>query len=594
MFSAVFPIAMLRRGFLVLLAFVVAIALSGCNLSEFKTAAAQVSQIVVVTTTDPKTFNYALIQESPNISSFTYEGLATENGVTKEVEPALADSWKISDDKLRYIFTLQEGLKWSDGEPLTADDVVFSFNDIYLNKRIPTYYQDGLKIGKSKVFPKVRKLDNRRVEFTLPEPFSPFLRTIAAGVAILPEHALRQAVETTRPDGRPEFISTWGTNTNPAKIIVNGPYKIDSYSPNQRVIFRRNPYYWRKDAQGNQQPYIERVIWQIVESGETALMQFRSGGLDLLEIGPSSFQLLKREEKRGNFAIQNAGPDSGTSFITFNLNQGSRNGKPLISPIKSRWFNNVAFRQAIAYGINRQAMINNILRGLGETQNSPISVPSPYFFSPQAGLKVYDYNPEKAKELLLGAGFKYNNQGQLLDAEGHRVRFTMMASAGGRPLITAQMQKDLSKLGIQVDLQFLDFSVIGDKLDNTLDWECWYGAITGGIEPASGSNIWTLDGNFHVFNQKKPALSGWEASDWEQQIDRLYVQGARELDEAKRKAIYVETQHLAQEYLPFIHLFNILALAAVRNTVQGVKYTSIFPSPQSYNWNIYELKVAEE
>ncbi|HEY9633710.1 MAG TPA: ABC transporter substrate-binding protein [Coleofasciculaceae cyanobacterium] len=597
MISAVFPNMPWRRWFVGLLALIVAIALSGCNPTELKTQAAQVPQMVVVTTTDPKTFNYALIQESPNISSFTYEGLASVNGATGNVEPALAESWTVSEDKLRFVFTLREGLKWSDGQPLTADDVIFTFNDIFLNKRIPTYFQDGLKIGKSKAFPKVRKLDDRRVEFTLPEPFSPFLRSIAAGIAILPEHALRKAVETTRPDGRPEFLSTWGTDTDPAKIVVNGPYKLENYFSSERLTFRRNPYYWRKDAQGNPQPYIERIVWQIVENVDTALTQFRSGGLDLLEIGPGSFQLLKREEKRANFAIQSAGPDSGTMFLCFNLNKGRRNGKPLVDPIKSRWFNNVAFRQAIAYGIDRQALINNIFRGLGEPQDSPISVPSPYYVSPKEGLKSYDYNPEKAKELLLGAGFKYDNKNQLLDDQGNPVRFTMLISAGGRPLITAQIKQNLSKIGIQVDLQFLSFNIIGEKISNSLDWECWYGAITGGLEPADGANIWSVDGNFHVFNQKpqsgQPPIEGQEVADWEKKIDQLYIEGAREFDEAKRKAIYAETQRLAQENLPFIHLVNSLALVAVRNSIQGVKYTSIFSSPASFNWNIYELKVVK-
>jgi peptide/nickel transport system substrate-binding protein len=598
MISAVFPNMPWRRWFVGLLALIVAIALSGCNPTELKTQAAQVPQMVVVTTTDPKTFNYALIQESPNISSFTYEGLASVNGATGNVEPALAESWTVSEDKLRFVFTLREGLKWSDGQPLTADDVIFTFNDIFLNKRIPTYFQDGLKIGKSKAFPKVRKLDDRRVEFTLPEPFSPFLRSIAAGIAILPEHALRKAVETTRPDGRPEFLSTWGTDTDPAKIVVNGPYKLENYFSSERLTFRRNPYYWRKDAQGNPQPYIERIVWQIVENVDTALTQFRSGGLDLLEIGPGSFQLLKREEKRANFAIQSAGPDSGTMFLCFNLNKGRRNGKPLVDPIKSRWFNNVAFRQAIAYGIDRQALINNIFRGLGEPQDSPISVPSPYYVSPKEGLKSYDYNPEKAKELLLGAGFKYDNKNQLLDDQGNPVRFTMLISAGGRPLITAQIKQNLSKIGIQVDLQFLSFNIIGEKISNSLDWECWYGAITGGLEPADGANIWSVDGNFHVFNQKpqsgQPPIEGQEVADWEKKIDQLYIEGAREFDEAKRKAIYAETQRLAQENLPFIHLVNSLALVAVRNSIQGVKYTSIFSSPASFNWNIYEVKVVEK
>ncbi|MGH2414329.1 MAG: ABC transporter substrate-binding protein, partial [Microcystaceae cyanobacterium] len=473
-----------------------------------------VSQLVIAPTGDPQTFNAALSQTVPNIFNFTYEPLAALNGVTKKIEPALAESWEISEDKLRYIFTLREGLKWSDGKPLTADDVVFSFNDIYMNKRIPTYSQDNLRIGVSKAFPKVRKLDNRRVEFVMPEPYVPFLALVAAELAILPEHALRQAVETNRSDGRPQFFSTWGIDTDPKKIIVNGPYTLESYAPNQRLVFRRNPYYWRKDAQGNPQPYIERVVWPIVENAETGLMQFRSGGLDVLEIGPGSFQLLKREEKRGNFSIQNAGPDTGTSFIAFNLNKGSRNGKPLVDPMKSRWFNNVAFRQAVAYAIDRQKIINNQLRGLGETHDSPVFAPSPYYLSPKQGLKVYDHNPEKAKQLLLGAGFKYDSKGQLLDSDGNRVRYTMLAPASNRPTVPPMIKQDLSKIGITVDLQYVDFSVQGDKISNTLDWESYLGAMSGNIEPHDGYNVWTVEGSFHVFNQKpqkgQPPIEGWE------------------------------------------------------------------------------------
>ena len=127
-----------------------------------------------------------------------------------------------------------------------------------------------------------------------------------------------------------------------------------------------------------------------------------------------------------------AGPATGTSFVFFNLNKGKRNGKPLVDPIKSKWFNNKEFRQAVAYAIDRQTMINNTFQGLGQTQNSPISVQSPYYLPPEKGLKVYDYNLDKARELLKKAGFKYNSQGQLLDSEGNRVRFTLLTNSGNK------------------------------------------------------------------------------------------------------------------------------------------------------------------
>ncbi|MBE9016643.1 ABC transporter substrate-binding protein [Chroococcidiopsis sp. CCNUC1] len=586
---------MIRRNFLITLILLVAIALSGCNPTEMRTNATQVQQIVARVPGDPQTFNYALNQSSPNVFGFLYEGLITENGETGKLEPALAESWEISEDNLKIVFTLKPNLKWSDGEPLTVDDIVFTYNDIYFNEQIPTDIRDILRIGKSKALPKVRKLDSRRVEFTVPEPFAPFLR-FAGGIVILPEHALRQSVETKNKDGRPQFLSTWGTDTDLQKIVVNGPFTLESYTVNQRIVFRRNPYYWRKDTQGNALPYIERLIWQIVESPDTALIQFRSLGLDMLEIGPTSFQLLKREEDRGNFKIYSGGPDFGTNFICFNLNKGRRQGKPLVNPIKSRWFNTVAFRQAVAYGINREAMLNNVYRGLGELQNSPISVQSPYYLSPEEGLKVYNYNPEKAKELLESAGFKYNNRGQLLDAEGNRVRFTMISQAGNRTVdaIGSQVKRDLSKIGIQVDFTPIDFAVMVDKITNTLEWESYFGLITGSIEPYSGANVWSPDGGFHPFNQKpqpgQPPIEGREVADWEAEIGRLYIEGARELDETKRKEIYGETQRLAQEYLPFIHLINPLALAAIRDRIEGTKFSALGGTL----WNVYELKEAKD
>lgn len=585
-------IFILRRWISVLLALVMATALGSCNL-QLRTEATQVPELVAATLGDPNTFNYPLNQESPNVFGFIYEGLIDENGLDGKIEPALAESWKISPDKLRITFTLRGGLKWSDGKPLTVDDVVFTYNDIYLNQEIPTDIRDGLRIGESGALPSVRKLDDRRVEFTTPEPFAPFLRT--TGAAILPAHALRESVTSKDSKGKPKFLSTWGVDTDPDKIIVNGPYRIASYATSERVVFRRNPHYWRKDAQGHPMPHIERFIWQIVENTDTALLQFRSRGLDIVGASPINFSLLKREEKRGDFTIYNGGPDSGTSFVAFNLNKGKRNGRPLIDPVKSRWFNTLAFRQAVAYGIDRRTMINNIFRGLGEPQNSPISVQSPYYLSPQQGLKTYNYDPEKAKQLLLGAGFKYNSKGQLLDADDNRVRFTLLSNTGGRTTeaIGGQIKQDLSKLGIQVDFSLIDFSTLVEKLSNSLDWECYFGAFTGGVEPNDGANLWLPDGGLHVFNQaplpQQAPITGREVADWEQEIGRLYIQGAKELDEAKRKAIYAETQRLAQEYLPYIHMINPLALVAVRNHIQGVKPSGLGGSL----WNVYELKVAD-
>jgi peptide/nickel transport system substrate-binding protein len=451
-------------------------------------------------------------------------------------------------------------------------------------------------VGISRKFPTVKKIDSRRVEFSVPEPFAPFIR-FAGGLTILPAHILAESVRTTDADGKPKFLSTWGTNTDPKKIVGNGQYRIASYIPNQRLILERNPYYWRKDAQGNSQPYIKHIVWQIIENTDNQLLNFRSGELDTLDVQPEAFPLLKREEKRGKYTIYNGGSDSGTVFLAFNLNQGrNAQNKPFVDPIKSRWFNTKEFRQAIAYGINREAMTNNIYRGLGEPLHSPIPAQSPFYLSPKDGLKVYNYDPEKAKKLLLSVGFKYNSEHQLLDAEGNRVRFTVLASAGKkvREQMVSQIKQDLAKLGIQIDAQYLSFNTYVEKLRLTRDWDTYLGGFTGGgVEPHGGYNVWSTKGTLHSFNQApqvgEPPIKGWVVADWEQKIDDLYVQASQELDEAKRKKLYAQTQRITVEQVPFIYMVNPLTFEAVRDRISGIKYSAIGGA----FWNLYELRIME-
>ncbi len=542
-----------------------------------------VSQLVQSILSDPKTFNSTLSTESPNISGLTAEGLVRKNPFTDATEPLLAESWEVTDGGLRIVFTLREGLRWSDGAPLTTDDVDFTFNEVYFNEDIPTSSRDLLRVGQSRQLPQVRALDARRVEFRLPEPFAPFF--VAAGLEILPAHILRESVRRRDRDGQPEFLSKWSTGTPPEEIVVNGPYRIESYAPSQRLIFRRNPNYWQSPK-----PYIERVIWQVVENQDAEFLQFRAGGLDAASVTPEYFSVLKREEDRGNFTIYNGGPAYGTSFITFNLNKGRREGEPLVDPVRSRWFNTLEFRQAIAYAIDRQRLINNVYRGLGEPQNSHISVQSP-FYDPT--VKRYDYDPERAEQLLLGAGFAYDGEGRLRDRENNLVRFTLLTNAGNktREALGAQIAQDLGKVGITVDFVPVAFNTLVDKLVNTLEWECILIGFTGGNEPNSGANLWSLDGNLHMFNQKPRTgepLVGREIADWERQIAELYVRAAGELELDKRQALYAETQQLAQEYLPMINLVNPLALSAVRDRFAGIRFS---PLGGAF-WNIEELEIA--
>ena len=545
-------------------------------------------QLVLTILGDPKTFNSVIATDatSANVGSMIFAGLVTENPLTGKIEPELAESWEISEDNLEILYTLRPNLKWSDGEPLTVDDVVFTYNQLYLNPEIPTGMRDVLKIGQSEAFPTVTKVNDRQVKFTTPEPFAPFLGV--TGAAIYPAHILRPTVEQKDNEGKLKFLSTWTVDTPPEQIVASSAYKLKSYATVQRVVFEANPYYWKKDVVNKDIPYIKEVVWEIIESTDTALMQFRSGSLDTMSVSPEYFSLLKKEEDKGNFTIEEGGEVYSMTFISFNLNQGKKNGKPVIDPVKSRWFNNVNFRQAVSYAINRDRMVTNIFRGLGEPQVSFEPKQSPFYYE---GVKEYEYNPEKAKQLLIEAGFKYNQQGQLLDWDGNRVSFILNTNTGNkiREAMGNQIEEDLAVIGIKVNFRTVNFNVLINKLDNTLDWDCILLSFTGGNEPNSRYNFWAIDGNSHLFNQITGDLSERTISDWEREISNLYIEGAKELDLEKRKEIYAEIQQVVAEKLPVICLVNPLSMSAVRNKIEGVEYSALGGA----FWNLEELKITE-
>jgi peptide/nickel transport system substrate-binding protein len=583
----------LRRG-LILLFVIGSLALTACDPSQFRTQAAQMPRLVVTSTSDPKTFNYITSDESSSseILSLMYDGLLSTNGMTGELEPGLAESWQISPDQKQIVYKLRPGLKWSDGAPLTVDDILFTYNEIIFNEKIPTSNADLFRVGEQGLFPTVRKIDDLQVEFTAPEPFAPLLRF--AGGAFMPKHALEASVKTVDDQGNPQFLSTWGTDVDPTKVVGSGAYRLKSYQPGERVILERNPNYWRQDAEGKAQPYIDQFVFQFVASDDAALVQFRAGGIDVENVTPDFFALVKREEQRGNFTIYNGGSALSSQYLTFNLNQGRRNGKPLVDPIKSRWFNTLAFRQAVAHALDRPTMINNIYKGLGVPQHSAIYIQSPYYFPPEQGLPTYEYDPAQAKALLTEAGFKYNSANQLTDAEGNIVRFTMITNAGNkiREAMGTQIKQDLAQIGITVDFQPIAFNTLVGKMSDSLEWEALVLGLSGaGVEPDGGRNVWSPKGRLHFFNQfpSSGTLEGWQVADWEAEIGRLYVKGGQELNDDKRKEIYAEAQKLAQAQVPMVFLVNPLSLSAVKNRIQGVEYSALGGAL----WNIHELQLSQ-
>ena len=521
--------------------------------------------LVLATSSDPKTFNDIVSTDanSGTVTSLLFEGLTSADPFTLKVIPNLAKSWDISSDGLQWTFHLREDVKWFDGTSFSADDVVFTFNDLIYNPDVPSSSKDVLTIDGKPL--KVSKIDEHTVLFTLPVKFAPFLRAMSQ--TILPKHCLWQAVQQKK------FSFFWGIDTPPAQIIGTGPFMLSEYHPGERLVFKRNPYYWKKSLKKESLPYLDRVIYLIIPDPQAQLLKFIDGELDATSVRGSDYPLLKPLEGQKNFHIYEAGANYDSNFVTFNQNSAinPKTRKSFVDPVKLSWFTDLQFRRAVAHAIDKNKIIEILNNGFGQPQNGAMSPSSGFFYSPD--VRVYDYNLEKAREILKQAGFKYRHRGKTLeDPQGRGVEFNLYTADAGtasREQMAAIIRSDLESIGMKVNLVPVEFNTLVNKLMSSFDWDMVMIGLTGGVEPHFGQNVWASTGGLHLWDphQAKPATA------WEARIDEIYDQGAQELDENKRKVLYDEFQRIVADQLPLIYTVLNTDMYAVRNKFGNLKPT---------------------
>ena len=282
----------------------------------------------------------------------------------------LAQSWERSEDGLTWTFHLRRDVRWHDGASFTAHDVAFTFNRIIYNEAIPAPARANFNFrffdrdaGRWRNAPMtVTALDDHTVQCVLPAPLATFLHEM--GTPIYPKHVLEPHVDAGA------FNTVWDINANPAEVIGTGPFTIASYQPGERIVLRRNPDYWLKDAAGNRLPYLDEIVRDIVPSVAAQLPRFRSGASDFHGVRGEEFAGLAPLQAAENFTIHRRGPGFGTTFLSFNMNPGRNpdTGAPYVAPETLEWFRNKQFRQAVAHVIDKDAIVNEIQRGLAYPQ----------------------------------------------------------------------------------------------------------------------------------------------------------------------------------------------------------------------------------
>lgn len=543
--------------------------------------------LVIPTLGDPKTFNAILAEEqsSTEILGFLFEGLTTTDPVTKETHPHLAESWDIGPDQQTFVFHLRRDVLWNDGQPFTADDVVFTFNDLIYNPAVPNrlalfYAVDG------KPF-RVEKVDSHTVKFTTPGVYAPFLQFIAQ--PILPRHKLEAPVKSG------EFMRTWGINVAPAGLVGTGAFRLRSYRPGQRTVLERNPLYWRAGPDGRRLPYLDHVIIEIRRDVNAMFLAFMSGKTDLSDadgnvIRPEDVALAKRLAPVRDYQVVERGPSSSTGFFWFNQNPGTNaaTGGFHVAPHKRAWFSDVRFRQACSHAVDRQGIIDSVYLGMGRPLYSCETPANIRWFNPD--VRQYPRDLAKARALLAEAGFTWRADGTLQDAKGNPVEFDLITNQGNtiRADLANVLRNNLAEIGIRMRPQLIDFNLLVAKLSDTFDYEAALLGLGGGAEdPSSALAVLLSSGRMHQWHPSQAA----PATAWEARIDELMNAQLKTLDYATRKAYYDEVQAIMAEQQPFIYLVSPLAHGGIRNRVGNTR----FP-PTSFGsliWNAEELYISE-
>lgn len=532
----------------------------------------------------PKTFNPFNCKDniSALMSGIMYDGLLSSDPITGQPIPKLAKSYTISPDGKTYTIKLRHGIKWSDGKPITADDVVFTWKDIIFAGLGDTSTRDSIVIDNK--LPTVRKIDNYTVEFITPKPFAPFVRMLSTPIA--PKHIFMPAVKK----GNTYFDSFLSTNTKPKDFVVSGAFKLKEYVPAQRVVFERNPNYYEINTKQQKLPYLDKLVYLIVGDLNNEVLKFEAKELDVISLQGSKVARYKSLEPHSDFKLYNLGPDTGTMYLSMNLNNRKDNkGKYYVNTDKQTWFQDLNFRTAVDYAIDRKNMVLNIANGIGAPLFTPESLNSIYL---NKNLKPYDKNLYKSKELLKKSGFYLDKKGKLFDKHGHRVEFDLYTNAGNteREAIGVMVKQDLEDLGMKVNFKPIEFNSLVNKLVSTYDWDMVIMGLTGSpLEPNGGKNVWLSDGRLHMFNQRNPQEGKAKILPWEKELDYLYTQGALATKFEDRKKYYDKYQEIVYKEKPMIYIYSPIRIVALRN-----KFKNIYPSSLGgITHNIEEIYIGE-
>ncbi len=541
---------------------------------------------------DPKGWNHSTSHETSTtwFSVRSLRGLVGSDHISGALYPDLAKSWEVSEDSLVITFNLRKGIKWSDGVPITADDILFTYNDLILNEDVDDDRRDGLQLPDD-TYPVCEKVDDYTVKFTMSVIFRPALNSL--GFLIQPKHKLAEFVHKLNPAvPAGTFNETWTLDTDLTELVGNGPWIVSDYQPNVSVTMTRNPYYYGYDPAGTQLPYYDKVVSAIVANQDVGMLKFRNGETDVYALRAEDIAILLPEGARKSFQIKITDePNYGTTWFMPNQDIGLAEGT---DAEKRELYRNVKFRQALAHTIDKDTMIQNVLNGLGGKQWSQVGVPGPwyagrdYYGGPitENNAVIYEYDPAKAAGILDDLG--------VVDADGDGWRdlpsgdpLTIEINANDNTIRIGYcliLQDDWRAIGLNATFQVVDFNTLVDHIFAGTGDIIQLG-LTGGDEVNGGANVYNSCGGLHAFR-----FSACDDPDEvDLRIDELLGLGAGTFDLDEAFGYYVEMQQLIARQIGYINLVVPTFQYAYYDHVGNCFTAAPNKHPSSYTGLLIEL-----
>jgi len=546
--------------------------------------------LVLSTPDDPKTFNIIRGTDTATADVLWYNVFRCpidyrNGGDPPDFDPGLCTKWETSADARTWTFYLRRGVRWSDGEPFNADDLVFTYG-VILDKNVDNAARDVFIEGKDEngapIYPEIEKIDDYTVRFKLHHPNGSFLEAVY-NLWLIPKHRWEQPWRTGR------FADTMKLSDDPSSVVGLGPFRVKEYVTGQRIVLERNPYFWKVDSRGQRLPYLDRVVFVIAKDFNTVQSKFQSGEIDVMpRVRPQDYAIVKRMEG-ADIRVDDIGISYNTNWVALNQNTGSdpKTHKAFVADWKLRLFRDVKFRQALSYAINREALANTVFSARAVPIYSFVSPGDKTWFSDD--IMKYPYDPDRARQMLAEIGLKdTNGDGFLEDPAGHTVEFTIVTNASNSQRVETAtfVAKSLQDVGIKANAAPLPFGVLIGKMQETFDFD----ALTLGWDPQpppgpmGNKNVVLSSGLQHVCfpSQEKPS------AEWETRVDQLMHQIESSPDTAEQHRLYAQVQRIWSEYLPEINLVAPREAVAYKN-----KFGNLHPValPPRATWNCEEIYV---